>query len=1550
MPHHRTVAACAPEAACRDAWTPGVGRRVGLRFGRKAATLALMQTLTLPLPRSLESVAQMSPESLAILSLLIVFGDQPRTLMWEWGGFQLYVRDSTASIKKVETFLRRFSVGAHTPEETEICQLAAQVALRELEGTWMVPVQVKLIGTDACFPGYAVHPDVKSDLMRQVYDGFLDTFPRFGEAETRVAYAELCAKCLVMEYGHRPHAEGLVALSYRIASLRVEALRDPNEFLQMLSNRADFLTQETDGVSVLPWMLKGFESDAVLGEVVRLYRCAERLTEGFEECLDIREDLKEFCGLLRSFAGKQVPFYTSLALLAASLSVWTDQPELLQDIGVADSAHPKELKRCLDGFRAIYKGEWSTADLGLSKTLEAGLCGGKTWGSYTSSSFGYRGSFDCSIPRMQTPTLLLTLLSSLRAGLKATRIKSLGDGFYAVSCSLMSAQENMLFGEVPPALSQLSRSWQRFALGRSGVLLLGTVWGEPFHPANAVLLAAETHRMIAEEEKVPSEAVDYLLGGARTAIANRVDTLAALLLGVLSEVPMDEAKVRETEALRVALSGHGVCFWDRNAVDVRWKTALEELSALGKKPSDAEKSTSSDKTLRLLWRVVLNPLRNIVGGWCPEEVTPYRVGRSGPELRPCSLRRLMNPANTTELTEAEQRLCAKIERDPYLDCYEIDVDGVTGFLPDIPRLEIALRDDNRVADLREEADREHRKADPEELNRWNGKNFRPAIIERATVQLRVDRKDATGHISVRLPWGNASTPSGGYLEVLDESTYVYREVTPQVTRIAAIIRKYGTDGILRFPAESAEQVCAALQSLSAETPLCGNFAAQARGRGAAETLAGGCHLVARLRLEEGTLGVEIRVRPVESLPLLFEPGRGLAERTVPTPDGPRMLCRDITGETAALDALVAAMPILAESSVGHADWSIESLSDALETVAALKAHAGKDLTVEWQKGAALNVVTAAPKGTRLRASATARDWFAVSGTVQADDGRVFSLMELLPHIDSRRGRFLRVDGNTYIALTSALIRRLGALHAAAAFATRGTGGDKDAFAVPAAALPMLGEAFAPSQGGDADLPGLPKVLEERTEVIRAALASEPEIPPRLACTLRPYQEEGVRWLIRLTEAGLGVCLADDMGLGKTVQIIALLLHRLNVEGSALVVAPASVCGNWEGELTRFAPTLRVRRVDPTLPESETAAALEGQDVIIVSYNLLVSREALFVGETWSTVVLDEAQAIKNRDTKRAAAVQKLRAAARVVATGTPVENALTDLWSVFAFLNPGLLGPADTFLKRFTDADGRPRPELRRLVSPLILRRRKRDVLDDLPPKTEITLPVILSDAERTAYEACRRQALASLEGEKGDNRIAILAELTRLRRFCCAPSLVLPGFAECAKLDALMSLLDDLRANGHRALVFSQFTDVLALVRERLDSGKIAYRYLDGATPAAKRTAEVNAFQHGEGDFFLISLRAGGTGLNLTAANYVILLDPWWNPAVEAQAADRVHRIGQKRSVTVYRLVTADTVEEKVLALHAQKQTLAEDILADTGNAAMTLELLRSLFAPVAP
>ena len=257
-------------------------------------------------------------------------------------------------------------------------------------------------------------------------------------------------------------------------------------------------------------------------------------------------------------------------------------------------------------------------------------------------------------------------------------------------------------------------------------------------------------------------------------------------------------------------------------------------------------------------------------------------------------------------------------------------------------------------------------------------------------------------------------------------------------------------------------------------------------------------------------------------------------------------------------------------------------------------------------------------------------------------------------------------------------------------------------------------------------------------------------------------------------------------------------------------------------------------------------------------------------------------------------------------------------------------------------------PELKRLVKPLILRRLKGDVIDDLPEKTEVTLPIELGTAERTAYEACRRRALESLESADGGqaSRMSILAERTRLRRVCCHPSLVLgTNEVPSAKLEALSRLLEELRLGGHRALVFSQFTDFLAIVRRLVETRGWTYRYLDGSTPTLARESLVNEFQSGEGDFFLISLKAGGTGLNLTAADYVILLDPWWNPAVENQATDRAHRIGQRRPVTVYRLIASDTVEERVLALHKEKQAIAEDVLEGTASSSLTPAQLMALF-----
>ena len=338
-------------------------------------------------------------------------------------------------------------------------------------------------------------------------------------------------------------------------------------------------------------------------------------------------------------------------------------------------------------------------------------------------------------------------------------------------------------------------------------------------------------------------------------------------------------------------------------------------------------------------------------------------------------------------------------------------------------------------------------------------------------------------------------------------------------------------------------------------------------------------------------------------------------------------------------------------------------------------------------------------------------------------------------------------------------------------------------------------------------------------------------------------------------------------------------------------------------------------------------------------------------------MLDEAQAIKNMTTKRSQAAMQLNAGFRVATTGTPVENRLDELWNLFRFLNPGLLGSHQSFTTRFANPIERERDKaartlLKKLIRPFILRRSKSQVLEELPPRTEIVQRVELSPEEAAFYEALRRQALESLgeagEQSPGERQIRILAEITRLRRACCHPRLVLPDSPlSSAKLAAFREIVDELRANGHRALVFSQFVSHLDLLREELDKDGIGYRYLDGSTPAKERQAQVASFQAGQGELFLISLKAGGVGLNLTAADYVIHMDPWWNPAVEDQASDRAHRIGQKRPVTVYRLVAANTIEEKIVALHGQKRELADSLLEGTETALRVsaddlLELLR--------
>ena len=319
------------------------------------------------------------------------------------------------------------------------------------------------------------------------------------------------------------------------------------------------------------------------------------------------------------------------------------------------------------------------------------------------------------------------------------------------------------------------------------------------------------------------------------------------------------------------------------------------------------------------------------------------------------------------------------------------------------------------------------------------------------------------------------------------------------------------------------------------------------------------------------------------------------------------------------------------------------------------------------------------------------------------------------------------------------------------------------------------------------------------------------------------------------------------------------------------------------------------------------------------------------------LVLDEAQNLKNADTKRAKVSQKLDAKFRVALSGTPIENYLDELWSLFNTINPGLLGSRESFQRRFAgpiERDRKPaaRDALRALIRPFILRRTKSAVLSELPPCTELTVTVQLPEDERAFYEAVRRRAMeniAALDGPPGQRKIHILAEIGKLRRLCCHPALIDPKTPlESAKLAAFLELTDELLRNRHKALVFSQFLGHLEKVREALDARGVRYQYIDGSVAAQARAERVAAFQAGEGDLFLISLKAGGTGLNLTAADYVIHLDPWWNPAVEDQASDRAHRIGQNRPVTVYRLVVEDSIEERILELHKHKRDLATDLL----------------------
>ncbi len=465
--------------------------------------------------------------------------------------------------------------------------------------------------------------------------------------------------------------------------------------------------------------------------------------------------------------------------------------------------------------------------------------------------------------------------------------------------------------------------------------------------------------------------------------------------------------------------------------------------------------------------------------------------------------------------------------------------------------------------------------------------------------------------------------------------------------------------------------------------------------------------------------------------------------------------------------------------------------------------------------------------------------------------------------------------------------------------------------------------------------------ELRARLARAKTPKSVREPAAFAGELRPYQRAGLGWLAFLGEVGMGGCLADDMGLGKTVQVLALIVRRKSkARGPTLVVAPKTLLFNWEREARRFAPKLSVR-VHHGLDRARNGAALEDADLVVTTYATLRQDIELLGKLHFDLLVLDEAQAIKNATSQSAKAVRILQADQRLALTGTPIENRVEDLLSIFEFLNPGLLEGSRVLRHLLEGADELETARLAaRALGPFILRRTKAEVLTELPQKSEQVVSCELEGAQRREYDALRehyRRTLLAKVDQVGIEKAGmnVLEALLRLRQAACHLALIDEKHAKTrsAKLETLFEMLEELRDSGHKALVFSQFTSFLALVKPELDKRKLKYDYLDGKTRDREQRVE-NFQRDATTSVFLISLKAGGVGLNLTAADYVFLLDPWWNPAVERQAIDRTHRIGQTRPVTAYRLVARDTVEEKVLALQERKRALADALFEGAGSA----------------
>jgi superfamily II DNA or RNA helicase len=936
-----------------------------------------------------------------------------------------------------------------------------------------------------------------------------------------------------------------------------------------------------------------------------------------------------------------------------------------------------------------------------------------------------------------------------------------------------------------------------------------------------------------------------------------------------------------------------------------WEMSLNALTTLYKPETPKSTATGTGTTnLRLAWFVTFH------AGDCILQPREQKMSAKGlwSGGRNIAIKRLKNPDAFDYLTLQDHQVCKYIQADSSYGYYrsmqyefsELAIAALINhplvFWDNLPTVRVEIV-----------------KGDPELLVKKSDRNrltlsFSPSISENQTV------------LTVK------ETPTR--LKVI--------QINTEHRRIANIL---GPKNCLEVPAVAKEKVLAAINAVSGVVTVHSDI-----GGGLENAQEVPAQLQPHIHLlpaGEG-LKVAVMVRPFEQGGPYFYPGMG-GETVIAEIEGQRLqTTRNLSEEKQRAKAVTTACPTFLRQAEENGEWSVEDPEDCLELLIELQAL-GDAATLEWPEGEKLRVTRSVGLNDFQMKIQQQQDWFAASGSLKVDSNLVLDMQKLLELLDQTSSRFIPLGDGQFLALTQTFRKRLDELRA---FSEKHAKGRRFH---PLATFAL--EDFVDEVGQLQ----VDKHWKAHLKKLKEMETLEPKLPSTLQAELRDYQMDGFRWLARLAHWGVGACLADDMGLGKTLQALAIILDRA-AGGPTLIIAPTSVCMNWLGEVQRFAPTLNIIQFGSG-DRQKTLDALQPLDMLICSYGLLQQEELaeMLAQIQWQTIVLDEAQAIKNFATKRSQGAMQLQGGLKLLTTGTPIENHLGELWNLFRFINPGLLGSLDDFNQRFAYPieryqDNQARNKLKKLIQPFILRRTKTQVLEELPSRTEIVLHVELSTEEMALYETLRLAAIAKLadsDATAGAKHLQVLAELMKLRRLCCNARLVMPETPlPSAKLKLFGEVLGDLLDNRHKALVFSQFVGHLEILREYLDEQNIQYQYLDGSTPALERKKRVDAFQSGQGDVFLISLKAGGTGLNLTAADYVIHMDPWWNPAVEDQASDRAHRIGQQRPVTIYRLVAKDTIEEKIVALHHQKRDLADSLLegTDVSGKISTEDLLRLL------